>query len=98
MDNNTLKINTDFFANNGVIGRREYFINILILSIITTLLTAPFNIWSASHSVSIQEYFDIHNLYFKAPIALQILFLIQASFSSVIGISNIKRSNICSNK
>lgn len=86
-----MEINTKFFANNGYIGRREYFINILILSIITSSIIIPYNIWLSTQITSVSEYFNAHDLYFKAPIVLQLLCVLQASLACVVGISNIKR-------
>lgn len=89
--NKELEINNNFFANNGAIGRREFIINLLILNSITVIPNMFFNIWFFTNISEISEFFNINKAYFNAPLLLQILCLFNMAFSSLIGVSNIKR-------
>lgn len=90
MDSN-VKIDNRFFANFGAIGRRDYFLNVLILGLIVFALTAPINYYMTTNIFSLSNIQKINILFLKAPIWMICLYMLAAAFQIVIGISNAKR-------
>lgn len=88
---NELKLNTNFIGFNGIIGRRDYFINILYTSMISVLATIPAT-WSLlSNMETAKDAFDFGKLFSNMPILLKIWYILILIFCLFVFISNIIR-------
>lgn len=63
-----MNINNKLAAFKGCIGRREYILNIMYLTMITSILSAPFSIWIATAVQNPLEAFNVGALVRTAPI------------------------------
>lgn len=63
-----LKINDKFVAYKGCIGRREYFLNSLYVTMITSILGLPFSFWMVTHSQTFIDILNFRKLLAEAPI------------------------------
>lgn len=86
-----LKLNTNFIGFNGIIGRRDYFINILYTSMISILATIPAT-WSLlSNMETAKDAFNFGKLFSGMPVLLKIWYILILVFCLFIFISNIIR-------
>ncbi|MBQ4646146.1 MAG: hypothetical protein IJB79_02240 [Candidatus Gastranaerophilales bacterium] len=92
-----LDIETKFFANRGVIGRRDFALNFVILGIIVFALAMPINYHIASNIFNMNNILKINVVFFQSPLWMIALYMLSAAFLIVIGISNVKRriTDIC---
>ena len=51
-----LRLNTKLFGFTGIIGRRDYFLNCIIIGAISLFFTLPYQSWTHSHA---QNFYDI---------------------------------------
>lgn len=86
-----LNINTNFFANNGAIGRRDFAVNIVILTVFVLILSLPANIYVTTNILNINNAIKINTIFFNSPLWIIALYMLSAAFQIVIGISNAKR-------
>ena len=71
-----LRLNTDFIGFEGIIGRRDYFINILYTAIISTLATIPVT-WSLlSNMETMGDAFNYVKLFSGMPILLKLWYVL----------------------
>lgn len=86
-----LRLNTDFIGFEGIIGRRDYFINILYTAIISTLATIPVT-WSLlSNMETMGDAFNYVKLFSDMPILLKLWYVLISTVCLFIFISNIVR-------
>ena len=86
-----LRLNTDFIGFEGIIGRRDYFINILYTATISTLATIPVT-WSLlSNMETMGDAFNYAKLCSGMPILLKLWYVLVSTVCLFIFISNIVR-------
>ena len=86
-----LKLNTNFIGFNGIIGRRDYFINILYTGMISILATIPAT-WSLlSNMETAKDAFNFGKLFSGMPVLLKIWYILILVFCLFVFISNIIR-------
>ncbi len=87
MSENYLNINSKFYGYDGIIGRRDFFLNIVLIQIIGQFIYIPFTIWlqrvitSLTDINNISSYFYSANIFFKLYIVAG-MFLTLALFLS----------------
>ncbi len=89
MDN--LRLNTKFIGFDGVIGRRDYLLNIAYISIIGSLAALPVTWHLFSNLESFEKLLDIGKLYTELPSVLLVWNFLALAFVSFVKISNIIR-------
>ncbi len=100
-----LRLNTKFIGFDGIIGRRDYFINILFINIISTITTIPVN-WSLLSSMeTMEDAFNYAGLFSGMPVLLKVWYVLVLAVCLFIFISNVIRrlndingkTNTCAN-
>lgn len=86
-----LNVNTKLFGFDGVIGRHDYFLNMIILASISLIFVLPFNLWFFSHIETAADTFNFSKLFFQAPLLLKIFYLCGNLVTFVLFISNLFR-------
>lgn len=86
-----LRLNTSFIGFDGIIGRYDYFTNLICLNMITLFFTLPFKLVYLSHANDFSKIFDICGVFYETSIFLKILFFIGTAIGSYIFISNVIR-------
>lgn len=61
-----LRLNTKLLAYDGVIGRRDYFLNIIYLCMLSTLFMTPLSIHCVTHTESLLDFFKMNQLFLSA--------------------------------
>ncbi len=80
----TLKINNKLFAISGCIGRREYFINLMLLNIFVSFMCLPFTLWMLKHSANGLEIFDVKSLLMASPMFCKFFYILGCLVSLVV--------------
>lgn len=80
-----MNINNNFVAFKGFIGRRDYILNIMYLSMISAILSMPFSIWIATAVQNPLEAFNVGSLVRTAPIFASFFWGVACVISLVIG-------------
>ena len=83
-----LRLNTDLYGFEGIIGRRDYFLNCIIIAAISLFFTLPATGWIMTHAQTISEMFGMGKLLASGPIFLKLWFLIGMVLTFVLHISN----------
>lgn len=88
-----LRLNTQFFGGfQGIIGRREFFLNIFVfLYSINQLVSLPFSLWIYTHIQTFEDFFHLNKMFISAPILLKIWVILVSLGSCVIFLSNMVR-------
>ena len=86
-----LRLNTKLFGFDGIIGRRDFFLNGVIISALTLFYILPQTIWLTSNMETLFDYFNSGRLFSSAPILLKIWVLLGTALVCTIGVSNIFR-------
>jgi len=85
-----LRLNTKLFSFEGIIGRRDYFLNIIYISCIGTLVTLPMIFWTYTNAETMLDLF----VYTNAPIILKLYLAIGSIAIAILSLSNgIRRLN-----
>ena len=98
MENNTnLILNTKFISFDGVIGRRDYALNIVYIAMINLFITIPYSVWVMANVESISEIFNVGAMLTNMPLLLKLWILLGTAAILPISISNIIRrfNDIC---
>ena len=92
-----LEINNKFVSFNGVIGRRDYLINIIFICLIGSIFSVPYTIWIMANVVTIGDMFNIGKIFLDAPMLLKIWVLLGTSLTLFLSLSNMFRrlNDIC---
>lgn len=92
-DNVVAKVNVSstLFSFDGVIGRRDYFLNSVYIGIISTFFTLPYTFWAMRNANTTLDYIFAQNLFIKAPLFLQLWLVIGSAYAFILTISNIIR-------
>lgn len=84
-----LRLNTKLYGFDGIIGRRDYFYNFVIISSIALFFNLPYNLWMFSHAETFSDFFKLHKMFIEAPVLLKLWFL-----GGTTGVFVLKASNI----
>ena len=94
-----LRLNTKLFSFGGIIGRRDYVLNLVYIWAINVFFVLPYNAWLFTKAESFTDFIDLSGLFISSPIFLKIWFVLGTIFVSVLTVSNaIKRLNDISGK
>ena len=84
-----LRLHTNLYGFDGIIGRRDYFLNLVIISAISILFTLPYTMWFFANIETIGDSLRLSNMFLSAPLLLKVW-----TFIGVVIICTIKISNI----
>lgn len=89
-----LRLNTKLFGFDGIIGRRDFAINIVCLCMINALFTTPLMWYVASSAENLFDFFAFNKLFYSAPAFLVIWVLLGTAGVFCVSLSNwIRRLN-----
>ncbi len=80
-----MDINNKLVAFKGYIGRRDYILNLMYISMISAILSAPFSIWIATAVQNPFEAFNVGALVRTAPIFASFFWGVACIISAVLG-------------
>ncbi len=83
-----LRLNTNLYGFEGIIGRRDYFLNCIIIAAISLFFTLPATGWVMTHAQTISEMLGMGKLLASGPIFLKLWFLIGIILTFVLHVSN----------
>lgn len=86
-----LKVNTKLYGFDGIIGRRDYFLNGIIIASLVLLFVLPYQVWMYANIGTLSDIFDLHKLFLKAPFLLKLWFLSGTLATFVLTASNVWR-------
>lgn len=81
----TLKINNKLVAYEGCIGRREYLLNLIYLSMINSFLVAPFSYWMLTKAPNPADIFNFSKILTTAPIFVTFFWTVACVIGAVLG-------------
>ena len=92
-----LEIKTKLLSFNGVIGRRDYLLNIIYICLINSIFTIPYTLWIMANIGTIGDMFNIGKIFLDAPMMLKVWVLLGTSLTLVLSLSNMFRrlNDIC---
>ena len=73
-----IDINTKFYSYNGILGRRDYCLNMVYITAISLLINIPFQIYWLIKCSSLEDLFKFDIIFSSAPIVIKFLSLICA--------------------
>ncbi len=66
-----LRLNTKLYGFSGIIGRRDYFLNIILIIAISLFFTIPYTIWLYSNIQTYWDLFDLSKMFSQTPFLLK---------------------------
>lgn len=92
-----LEVNSKLVAFEGIIGRRDYALNIVYISMLNLLITLPYSFWVMKNAQSSSELFNIGTMLTSMPILLKLWVLVGTAAILPLSISNLIRrlNDIC---
>ena len=91
MEENKLQINEKLFSFEGIIGRHGYFLNIVIISALSALITLPYTGYIYTHIGTFTDLLNIQKMFFNAPILLKLWVFFGTAIVCLLTVSNIFR-------
>lgn len=89
-----LRLNTKLFSFGGIIGRRDYVLNLVCIWAINVFFVLPYNAWLFTKAETFSDFMNLSGLFISSPIFLKIWFILGTILVSVLTVSNaIKRLN-----
>lgn len=97
MEDNKLQSNTKFFSFEGFLGRRDYFLNIIYICAINTIVTLPYMTYLYNHMSTLEDVFKFNKLFLGAPLLMQMWIFLGSVGVCILSLSNIFRrlNDIC---
>ena len=86
-----LRLNTKLYGFEGIIGRRDYFLNIIYICSISLFFTLPYMGWVYSHIETLGDLFNFAGIFSQSPVLLKLWFLAGTAGICVLLASNIFR-------
>ena len=86
-----LRLNSSLFSFEGVIGRRDFFLNGVIIYAIELFFTVPYLVFTCTHAESVFDIFNLQKVFFIAPLYLKIWVLAGIALGCMLVASNIYR-------
>lgn len=98
-ENLDLSVNTRLLAFKGIIGRRDYAVNVMYIVMLNIFVTLPFTFWYATNTGEMTDIFNMTNMIANMPIFLKIWVLLGTALICPLSISNVVRrlNDICGN-
>jgi len=92
MDDDKLRLNTPLWGGfEGIIGRRDYFLNNIYIWMISSLIIIPYTIWAMNSMGSASEAFEPSKLFYEAPVFFKFFVVASSVICGVLGVSNFCR-------
>lgn len=89
-----LRLNTKLIGFDGVIGRRDFCLNIVYLCMISAVFMVPLTMFFATHSQTMADFFALNKLFWQASLFLKLWVIGGAAGIVYISLSNwIRRFN-----
>lgn len=88
---NSLEYNNKLIGFDGFIARRDYFLNVLYLSMISTVLLIPQTNYVVNHIGVFEDVFNLQKILFDAPLLMKVWAIISALIMAYIGVGNATR-------
>ena len=89
--NDKLRLNTNFYGFDGIIGRRDYFLNLIYLCSLNLFIILPYTFWMYTNIETLGDLFNFPNAFLQTPMFLKLWFLFGSAAICVIFVSNIIR-------
>ena len=86
-----LNVNTKLLSFNGVIGRRDYLLNIVYICMINIIFTIPYSIWMFANIETMADIYNFSKVFVEAPMFLKLWVLVGTAFTLTLSISNLFR-------
>lgn len=86
-----LKVNTNLYGFKGIIGRRDYFLNGVIIASIYLFFLLPYQLWLFSHIQTMPDLLRLDKMFVQAHILLKLWILFGIAGTFVLSASNIYR-------
>ncbi|MBR6126585.1 hypothetical protein IKQ21_02775 [bacterium] len=86
-----LRLNTKLYGFDGIIGRRDFFLNFLIICAISLLFTMPYTIWLFANIETLFDAFNFSQMFVQSPVFLKIWIIFGTAGFGTLGVSNIFR-------
>ena len=86
-----LRLNTELYGFDGIIGRRDYFLNRVIIASIGLIFILPYQIWLITNMQTFGDLLGLHKMFFQAPILLKLWLLTGTIGTFILTASNIYR-------
>ena len=87
----SLRLNTKLFGFDGIIGRRDYFLNIIYICSISLFFVLPYTCWMYAHVETLGDMFDQTKMFMQAPVLLELWFLFGTAYVCALSLSNVFR-------
>lgn len=86
-----LEVNTKLGSYEGIIGRRDYFLNLIILSSIALFYTLPYSIWLMTKITQFSDIVSLNTIFYTAPMFIKVWYILGTAGVSYLLVSNIVR-------
>lgn len=86
-----LRLNTKLYGFSGIVGRRDYFLNCVIIACISLFFVLPYQTWVLSHIQEMSDLLNLDKMFIKAPLLLKWWFLSGVPLVFILYASNIVR-------
>ena len=86
-----LRLNTKLYGFTGIIGRRDYYLNCVIIAAIALFFTLPCTIWLNSRIQNYMDLFNLSKIFSQTPFLLKWWFISGIPLIFVLQASNITR-------
>ena len=86
-----LRLNTKLFGFDGIIGRRDFFLNGVLISAIALIYSLPYMGWLYSHIGTIEDFFHANAMFLEASIWLKLFVILGKIAVCILFGSNIYR-------
>lgn len=87
---NELNVNTKLYGFNGIIGRRDYFLNGIIIASISLFFVLPYQLWLFSNIQTLPDLLRLDRLFIQSHLLLKLWLLV-----GIVGTFILSASNIC---
>ena len=86
-----LKISNKLVAFKGCIGRREYFMNILLVTTFFSVLGMPLNVWVMQHFTSFNDVLQVTTMFSRVPVFCSFFYVLAVLVSLILSFGLIAR-------
>ena len=83
-----LRLNTSFFGFDGIIGRRDYFLNMVYIWGLSAILTIPYTGWLFGNIETLADLCEPYKMFLSAPILLKLWHIVVLLAIAAVAISN----------
>lgn len=86
-----LRLNTKLIGFDGIIGRRDYFLNIIYICMINIFFTLPLTWYLTANVETLTDFINLNRIFYNAPFLLKFWTIAGTVLVSYISVSNIIR-------